>query len=147
MSELAVQEEFMILCIVELHGREEVTVRPTRALLHFQVMSPRRATCQQDTEGEWWTDRETKDMAGCLHPASIPLYLSVLHCVWSLTVCGGCQRGQSLTAWTEIAFCVSSTCARLSAWHLFEITTSKRARKKPLTKAKRQLDLITQLCS
>lgn len=50
-------KEFMILCIVELHGREEVTGRPNRAPLHFQVMSPWTAACQQDTEGECWRDK------------------------------------------------------------------------------------------
>lgn len=50
-------KEFMILCIVELNGREEVTGRPNRAPLHFQVMSPWTAACQQDTAGECWRDK------------------------------------------------------------------------------------------
>lgn len=65
----------MIPCIVEPHRREEVTGKPNRALLHFQVMSPCRAACQLNTEGESRTDKEKKDMPGCLHPA---VYLCIL---------------------------------------------------------------------
>lgn len=101
MSGRTLQEEFMISCIVKLHGREEVTGRPNRALLHFQVMSPRRAACQQDTEGEQTRRRSTWLAASLLHPY-LCFFLSSIVIEVLLHAVGANVETEFVTSWTEI---------------------------------------------
>ncbi len=85
-------------------------------------------------------------MAGCLHPASIPLCLSVLHCVWGRAVCA------QLWCWDRVClglycFLCGYMCKALSLCHfcIFLKSLSLLEHGKSLsTRLRRQLDLITQ---
>ena len=131
--------EFMISCIAELHGRSWAD--QTEHRYAFRSCSPTR-------RGRLPVRQGNKDTAGCLHPASVTLSLSLSLSpivFWGLTVCGGCQCGDYVfcdrLGWSCFPVKVAHVRAsqRAFLWHLFLISPStKGAWKKVLSKGKKK---------